>query len=354
MARPTTLVSKLRALEAEIEAWASAGNGGRRTSLRPYREIWDVLTAGGEFDLVRQCSRRAAGLASWVEKHVRKTRSDVLGKALLEFTEFGSSRERVCRGWGVRPSEWRYLAELAAWLGEKLARGLPLRAWPAAWLSEVEALHEQVAVFVEDRALEDMLLGALEAYSVPKGRGSRYSEVYGVCFGAVKIAERRERGEGLRRLVDVHVHRVALQLRALAAGGAVYREPRSEAIHLEMAHELFPPLDLVGDFHSHPYHTLGDLQGSRGWEYTPGDEEDNRVWVEGLASAGYRPRAGLILAIARASRRGVPARPRAPHILRSTIGRCHCYLAAYRIHRDGTYSADDVVLRCPTITGLGH
>jgi len=353
VARPSELVTRIRQLEAEIEKWVVVTGGGPRRGARLYREIWDVLTGGEEFESARECSRRAAGLASWIEKHLRKERGDAIGKALLEYTEFGASKASVCHGWRVRPSEWRYVVELAAWLGEKIRRGIPLRFWPSEWLSEVEGYHEQVAVIVENQALQDMMLGALEAYSVPKGRGSRYSEVYGVCFGSVKAEKRHARGVGSYQLLHVLVSRVALQLRAETTATYATREPRSEAVHLEMAHELFPHLDLVGDFHSHPYESLDTLRARRGWKYSRSDEEENREWVERLGKAGYRPRAGLILAVARAGTKRRVRRPPAPNVLRASLGRCHCYLAAYRINRDGTYSAGDVSLRCPTITGLG-
>ncbi|MFP4055968.1 MAG: hypothetical protein ACLF0G_03775 [Candidatus Brocadiia bacterium] len=349
MARPTALVSKLRELEAQIESAAT----GPRQLRELYREVWDVLTGGGRFDAARRCSRRAAALATWVEDHVHTARAEALGKALLEHTEFGASEAGTRRWWGVRPSEWAYLAELAAYLGEPLERGRPLRAWPAAWLGEVEEYHQEVEVLVDDPALQDMLIGALEAYSVPKGPGSRYTEVYGVCFGSVRTEEERGRGWGRHQLVRVVVARVALQLRARTAPTYSVRSRRSQEVHLEMAHELFPHLELVGDFHSHPYESLEALQRLRGWQYNDEDEEDNRAWVEELAGSGYRPRVGLILAIARAGRRGRVGRAPAPNVLRTRFGRCHCFLAVHRINRDGAYSTTDVSLRCPTLTGRG-
>jgi len=143
MARPTRLVSKLRSLGAEIEGWAAANGNGPRRSQRLYREIWEVLTHGGEFEAVRDCSRRAAGLASWIERHLRRDRSNGIGKALLEYTDFAASEAVVCRRWRVRSSEWSYLFELAGYLGEKVRRGVALRKWQNEWLSEVEEQHEK-------------------------------------------------------------------------------------------------------------------------------------------------------------------------------------------------------------------
>ncbi len=351
MARPTRLVTQLRALEGEIEAHAEANGAAATREL--YREIWDVLTSDASFEAVRALSRRASGLAARIQKEAHAARADALGKAVLEHTEFGASRQSVCRGWRVHPSEWRYLAELAGYLGERMARGVRLREWPPAWVSEVEEYHEQLKVFVEDLALHDMLFGALEAYTVPKGPGSRYTEVYGLSFGSVKRRERTERGEGKQRFLAVSIRRVALQLRARASAGYLEADPRSQEIQLAMAAELFPQLELVGDFHSHPYATLAALRSDRGWEYTDPDERGNKDWVAELGE-GYRPRVCLILALARGRRRTTRVQVVEPNILRATIGPCHCYLAAYRISRDGTYSADDIILRCPTIAGLGR
>lgn len=352
--RPTRLVRHLRALEDEIEGQASANGAGTATHRALYRELWDVLTGDASFEAVRGVSRKASGLARRIERQVHADRGDTLGKALLEHTEFGASRQNVCRGWRVHASEWRYVAELARYLGERMARGVPLRDWPPAWVSEVEEYHEQIGVVVEELALHDMLFGALEAYTVPQGRGSRYTEVYGLCFGSVKRRERTRRGEGRRRFLAVSIRRVALQLRGKTDAGHFEADPRSQAIQLTMARELFPHLELVGDFHSHPFRDLKTLRACRGWTYTPDDERSNQEWMASLDAEGHRPRVSLILALARGRRsRAAPAMIR-PYVLRASIGPCHCYLAAYRIHRDGTYGTDDVTLHCPTITGLGH
>ena len=351
MGRPARLVSKLRSLENEIAGCPAPNGHAASREAQLYREVWDVLTSEARFAAVRECSRRAAGLASWIERHLRKERRDAIGKALLEHTELDASQAAVCRRWHIRDSEWRYVVELGAKADRKVQRGVPLQTWPKSWFAEAADGHEEAVVMVEVQALQDMVLGALEAYSVPKGRGSRYNEVYGVCFGSVKTEEWDSRGSGRQSLVYIVVNRVALQLRAQTTGSSVMRSPRSEAVHLAMAHELFPHVELVGDFHSHPYTTLEQLRAYRGWQYTPSDEEDNLAWFEELAEAGYRPRVGLILALARSSKTRA-GRPPAPNVLRTTIGRCRCYLAAYRINRDGTYSSTAVSIRCPTITGL--
>ena len=354
MAQRTKLVMALRSLEAEIEASRERDGGGDSRALRLYRELWDALAAGAPFDAVAACSAEAAKLARWIERHLEGDRSHAIGKALLEHREFGASAATVCHAWGVRPSEWAYLRELARYVGERI-RGGAGRRWPTEWVTEVEAYHERVSVVVSDQALEDMLLGAWEAYFVPvpdKPR-SRRSEVYGVCFGSIKEERHEHKGEGRQRYLSIHVRRVALQLRARAGRNYVVPNLRSEEEHVRMARELFPHLDLVGDFHSHPYATLADLQEARGWDYTAADEEDNQAWYERMRACGHQPRVGLILALAQGERSGRAARSRKANLIRTTFGRCQGYLAAYRMGRDGSYHADGVTLQRPAISRIG-
>lgn len=352
MARPTELVSKLRALESEIESWAEGRRGRTRRSGALYRELWNVLTAGDTFQEIPDCCPAARRLAKQLDRLLRK-KGHALGKALIEYTVFGTSAATVRRTWGVGASEWAYLMELARWVGERVRRGAERREWPAEWFSEVEQRHERITAHVSPQALEDMLLGAYEAYWVPKGPGSRYTEVYGLCFGSVRTTRRRSRGLGRHSHVSVYVRRVAICLRAQATASSVERDPRSEEAHLEIASALFPHDHLVGDFHSHPYPSLPKLQAQRGWEYSSDDESDNREWFTDLLEDRRRPRVGLILAVAAVGRRGKPADAPAQNVLRAQIGDCHAYLAAYRINRDGSYSDTDIQLRCAAITGLG-
>ena len=352
MGRPTELVSKLRALESEIDSWAESQRGRSRRCAALYRELWGVLAAGDTFQEIPDCSRTARSLCKQLDGLLRK-KGHALGKALIEYTVFGTSAAAVRRTWRVGASEWAYLMELATWVGERVRRGAERRKWPPEWFSEVEQRHECITAEVSRQALEDMLLGAYEAYWVPKGPGGRYTEVYGECFGSVRTARQRSRGLGRHSDVSVSVRRVALHLRARATAGSVEPDPRSEGAHLEIASALFPHDDVVGDFHSHPYDTLGKLRTARGWEYSPPDEAVNREWLAAMRQAGHRPRVGLILAVARVGRRGKPGEAPAQNVLRTQIGDCHAYLAAYRINRDGSYSDTNIQLRCAAITGLG-
>ncbi|MFC1806060.1 hypothetical protein ACFL09_03675 [Planctomycetota bacterium] len=355
MAGTSILVRKLHALEAEIERWAERADRRDRETFRLYREIWNVLACGGHFEETSKCSRKAGRLAAWIERHAHVVRGGALCKAVIERREFAASVRHACAQWRVKSSEWKYLTKLAGWLGEPLAPGSRERRWPGAWLSEVEARREDVTVVVSREAIEDMLLAGLEAYLVPGGRGSPYTEVYGVCFGSVKDGPpTRVRGKGQRRSVHVHVRRAVAQLRARGRPSSVEPDERSQKAHRRMAEELFPHLGLVGDFHTHPYDTLGDLVRCKGWRYSGDDASFNEAWVDSLAGPGDRPRVALILALARAGKATTMGRRPKPNVVKSSLGECHFYLAAYSITRDSKYAEANVRLRCPTVTGLGR
>ncbi len=77
--------------------------------------------------------------------------------------------------------------------------------------------REQLQVCLEPRALEDMLLAAAEGYLVAPGKGFKYTEVFGLCFGSV----RRKAGRSVTKDVFVNVARVATQMRARDTANAV-------------------------------------------------------------------------------------------------------------------------------------
>ena len=128
---------------------------------------------------------------------------------------------------------------------------------------------ERLHVHLEARALEDILLAAAEGYKVAPGRGYKYTEVFGLCFGSVRRKATRWHSHDL----FVNVARVATQMRAKATASEVMPNSKSLAAHLEVSNRFFPHLEVVGDYHTHPYKTLSKLLQSKGWEHSDMDEQ---------------------------------------------------------------------------------
>ena len=347
MARQTRFATKLHELREEIDSKTPPGRKGDARRKELLGDLFALVAGGPRSERLLRLSRHGAAVARKIERHVKRDRGDSPAKAIAEYERYGASRAHVLRRWKIRSSEWDALLRLAAQAGRPLVRD---RGEPndASWLSSVAEAHEKVTVWVCERALQDMALGALEAYSVPRGKGSSYSEVYGLAFGSIKRTERRAKMVGLMKDFTVYVERVVLQLRAKSTGGWILRDPRSEEVHLKMAAELFPHLELVGDFHSHPYRSHNQLLTTKGWTYTQSDENDNRTWFNQVREMGHAPRVSCILAIARAAQVKRTVHRRA-NLLKSTVGRCHLYLAAYRILADGSFSGRRIDLNCPQL-----
>src|SRR5262249_53105709 len=84
------------------------------------------------------------------------------------------------------------------------------------WLAEVEEALEEVEVIISHKALEEMLLGVLETYMVPKSKKEPYSEVFGLCLGMASRQKAVKKGVGIRTKWFVYVDKAVPQIRARA------------------------------------------------------------------------------------------------------------------------------------------
>jgi hypothetical protein len=110
-----------------------------------------------------------------------------------------------------------------------------------------------------------------------------------------------------------------------------------------VAKQLFPQLDIVGDFHTHPYRDVDEIKSLKGWQYSRDDEINIPDWASPLRKMGFQPRVSLIVAIGKGGKRMArPSRVR-PNVIRFSVGKYHFYLAGYRIIGDN-YSASQITL----------
>jgi proteasome lid subunit RPN8/RPN11 len=192
--------------------------------------------------------------------------------------------------------------------------------------------RERLDVRLEARALEDMLLAVAEGYKVGPGKGIKYTEVFGLCFGSVRRSTPRHESHELR----VNVSRIATQMRAKATASEVTPNSKSLAAHLDVATKFFPHLEVVGDYHSHPYNTFGKLIQARGWEYSEADEASLEPFIEEVMSQHNRPHFSLVVAVAEGGKKGKPVRKKA-NVIQVPIGSLYFIVGAYRITMDARY-----------------
>ncbi len=352
--RPNRLVRDLRTLEERIEnVLASARGNHVALRRRLYLELLCVLNGTGGFDQIPECIPSTGGLTARIERQIGAAGNHTLPRAIYESEYYAKPIEpRVASG-EIHGSEWEFLSRLARRLNVAPGYGLEYVDEPQAWMIDVDETYRDVRVWIRELALQDMLLAAMETFLVPGGAGIPSSEIYGIVFGTHRESARRGRARQ-KSLLDVNVERVCIQQRAKGTPSEVVADERSEATQLALAEELFPFWQLLGDFHTHTYRSLSELIRVNGWNYSRHDERQNIIWCENLRSMGHRPRVALILALTRAERqRAVPKQGwnGMPNVIRATLGRCHCFFAAYRIRADGRYSHEGIELRCPHLAG---
>lgn len=203
--------------------------------------------------------------------------------------------------------------------------------------SGVTAAREKVHVHLESRALEDMLLAAAEGYKVPAGKGSRYTEVFGLCFGSVRRKRLRSHQEELR----VNVGRIATQMRAKASASEVTPSSKSLSAQLEIGEQFFPHLEVIGDYHTHPFRSLENLKENTGWEYSRQDERSLEPHLDEVRSHEHAiPLFSLVVAVATGGKKGMSARRYASNVIQVAVGNLFFVIGAYRIRLDATYDRD--------------
>jgi hypothetical protein len=120
---------------------------------------------------------------------------------------------------------------------------------------------------------------------------------------------------------------------------------------MAVATHLFPQLDIVGDFHTHPYKNTQELRTLKGWRYSAADEAGIPTWVTPLKQMGYHPRTSLIVGIAKSSRRITKPGRLKPNVVRFSVDKYHFYIACYRIIGD-RYSDNFITLNSIALPGM--
>jgi hypothetical protein len=273
-------------------------------------------------------------------------------KAWFEHRRYGAGRRTVAFRWRVHPREMKYLEDLWHELRYNMEeyRALLDETRPA-WRFDVDEIHEEVIVWLDDRAIEDIVLVALEAYAVPKGRGVRFTETYGICFGSTKSTDEKRLAHGRHTTCYVHVNSVHIQVRAEGYPNKVTYDFRSLETQMEVARHLFPQLDIVGDFHTHPYKDADQLKSIKGWRYSRGDESSIPAWVIPLRKMGYKPRISLIVGIGKGGKRIIRPGRLKPNVIRFSIDKYHFYLAGFRIIGD-RYSDKHITMNSIALPGM--
>lgn len=339
MSKPTNFVKACRTIEAAIDRATRAGSGAHKTraAMRTELALWATTWySTPSFPRIRKLR---LPWAQWDRDLDLVFLRLACAVHLLGTEEL--SHAQALKLTGAARADLDYAIELLRELE------LPMRAvaqqQSLSVRAELAANRERLHVHLESRALEDMLLAVAEGYKVAPGQGFKYTEVFGLCFGSVRRSTSRHESHELQ----VNIARIATQLRAKATASDVMPNSKSLATHLDIATKFFPYLEVVGDYHSHPYKNLKTLLEVRGWEHSQADEDSLEPFIDEVMSQHNRPLISLVVAVAEGGKAGKSLR-KAANVVQVSVGNLYFLVGAYRIRLDAQYD-DKVTLVLPRV-----
>ena len=109
---------------------------------------------------------------------------------------------------------------------------------------------------------------------------------------------------------------------------------------------------MVGDFHSHPYQDLPELEERKGWRFTREDEQSNISLAAIMAERGHRLAVSFVITIARSGQRISRSHYRGMrNTIQLSLGNCRVIVAAYRSLESGRLTDVNARLR---LAGVAH
>lgn len=218
------------------------------------------------------------------------------------------------------------------------------------WRNDVEKTQVAVDVYISNKALESLMLAAMECYLVSKGKGFKYTEVFGVCFGNSRFEDGHNRISGIKQRQHIHIERFVAQIRGEATASEVVPNPKSLGVQHDIREIFFPHEDIVGFFHTHPYRTRAYVQNPRiGIIESKHDKELAISWQKELYQlSGDIARVSVILAIGRTKneKNTMISKRRKDNVIDFAFKNYACAVSCYRIGLDGSTSSDGLRLYC--------
>ena len=333
MAKPTKFVAACKTVEARIVSATTHGTGAhkRRQALMKDLARWATsFYAAGSFERLIELKRlpwkRWDSELQWPTLQV--------AAALRLMVRHNLSRAQAMTESNVPSSTLDFVVALVKRAGLTLAQVVEDQSETVD--AVVTSSTERVHVHLESRALEDILLAAAEAYRVSPGKGYKYTEIFGLCFGSV----RRRVHPKAQVDVIVNVSRVATQLRAKGNASSVTPNHKSLLAQVEVGETFFPHLELVGDYHTHPYRSFSELAEAPGWQYSEADEESLPTFSLQVRRRHNPPVFSLIVAVAQGGKTSASATRKQPNVVQLTVGRLYFVIGCYRILVNKSYDAE--------------
>lgn len=216
--------------------------------------------------------------------------------------------------------------------------------------------YEHVIILQKD-ALAQMLMSALEAYTINWNRKTAAVETYGLIWGTMSVHNVSRTGTVVQSLDSVSV-----DISAERKQGSIRSQIAAATLKHDIRRALFPDQRFLADFHTHPYEA-GDcsaeqIRRGRLYEFSELDHASYGASFDIWESLGLQ--AGLVMTVLRT--KSAPRTTRARYLGQSAIefslGNYRIWVKAYRcVMRPTTKEitmSDDVRLLIPHITGVGQ
>ena len=320
------------------------------------REVLDLIVTAETPEPLEALARsgRVRGLTTHLNalaEHM-ETQSR-LPEALCARYKYRISEAKARKRYKISRGTWRYMHDLAgelAWQPELHISLMSYETYP--WHDELEQRHMSVEVMLDHRALEGMLLCALEAYLSPRQSRRKGYEVYGLNLGMIRDAYQSTPRGGLTVTRYVSVMRSHPQLSAEAGAGFVVPNERSLDAILGATSAFYPQYQAVGDFHSHTYDDLATMDTRKGWGFSPADEDANVVLSRSMAALGHRIHVSFVIAVARCAQKAAPGHYKGmKNTFQMSLGPCRAVVAAYRSLGSGHLTESRIRFRLPAMIG---
>jgi hypothetical protein len=136
-------------------------------------------------------------------------------------------------------------------------------------------------VTLSESALRSITLATAESYAFGDGRRKKRTDMSGKSvetFGYLWGYQKATSGD----LVQIHVDVVSVSISAEREANSV--NPNVSAMELKAAimERWHPHMQLLGNFHSHPYESYQEVKDTKGFEFSPADlsshENDVELW----------------------------------------------------------------------------
>ena len=139
-------------------------------------------------------------------------------------------------------------------------------------------------VTISDHVLEEMVLAASESFILGSAVTDRRAEVHGYLWGS-----RRTSGGEPDAIEYIHIDKFSVSSSAYGDEDIVSFDEKVARIKNSILDLWAPHYYFLGDFHTHPYATLKDVNKDEGWKFSEHDiksfiKDDNSWGLSGSNS----------------------------------------------------------------------